>query len=85
MSYQSMSATGLRPPCLVVTDVVIALQIDLPTLRRRRGADWPETLYLTQQRRLSSAFSAAAIVLDTAALDAEAALAKAVAALSRPP
>lgn len=47
-------------------DVVVALQVDLETLRHRRGVSWSEQLYETQQRRLSEAFSSAHVHIDTA-------------------
>jgi hypothetical protein len=46
-------------------DMVIGLNLDLETLRARRGASWSQALYDTQQRRLGPAFAAASIVLDT--------------------
>ena len=52
-------------------DVVIGLNLDLETLRARRGASWSQSLYDTQQRRLSSAFAAADVVLDTGELSEE--------------
>jgi len=51
-------------------DVVIALDLDLATLRARRGADWPESIFRLQQRRLAVALAAADLVLDAASLDA---------------
>lgn len=50
-------------------DVVIALQVDLATIRRRRGDDWPERLFREQQRRLADALAAATLVVDTSRLD----------------
>ena len=64
-------------------DVVIALDVDLETLRRRRGAEWPEAIYRTQLRRLAAARSAAAVVLDSAALSPIAVLAAAAGAIRR--
>ena len=64
-------------------DVLIALTIDLSTLRRRRGPDWPEALFRVQQRRLAPAVAAADIVLDTSGSSAETVLARAEAALRR--
>jgi deoxyadenosine/deoxycytidine kinase len=55
-------------------DVVIALDVDLATVRARRGADWPESIFRDQLRRLTAARAAAHLVIDTASLDAEAAL-----------
>jgi len=46
-------------------DVLVALSIDLPTLRARRHREWPETLFAVQQRRLASAFASADLVIDT--------------------
>lgn len=46
-------------------DLVIGLQIDLETLRERRGRTWSQTLFIAQQRRLRSAYAAADLILDT--------------------
>ena len=51
-------------------DVVIALDLDLPTLRTRRGPDWPESIYRLQQRRLATAKASADLVLDAGTLSA---------------
>ena len=64
-------------------DVVIALDIDLATLRQRRGDDWPEAIYRAQHRRLAGAFAAAALVLDASRLNAEAVLAAVIRELHR--
>jgi GTPase SAR1 family protein len=53
-------------------DVVIALDVDLATIRARRGAEWPETIFREQLRRLTGARAAAAVVIDTMILDADA-------------
>jgi nicotinamide riboside kinase len=50
-------------------DVVVALDVDLETVRRRRGSDWPETIFREQLRRLALARNAADLVLDTTVLD----------------
>lgn len=63
-------------------DVVIALTIDLATLRQRRGSEWPEWLYLVQQRRLQQAVSSATVQIDAARLDAPAVLREVTARLS---
>lgn len=55
-------------------DLLVALDVDLPTLRRRRGEEWPEWLYLVQQTRLRGAKAAADLRLDTSKLDAAAVL-----------
>ena len=62
-------------------DVVVALDVDLPTVRRRRGEDWPEWLYRVQQRRLRAALAAADVRVDTSALDEEAVLRRVAARL----
>jgi adenylate kinase family enzyme len=62
-------------------DVVIALAVDLATIRARRGDDWPEWLYRLQNDRLRDARRAARIQLDTSRLDAAATLAAAAAEL----
>jgi GTPase SAR1 family protein len=63
-------------------DAVIALDVDLATIRHRRGADWPETIYREQVRRLAPARAAADVVIDTAAHDPEATVDIALRALS---
>ncbi len=55
-------------------DVVIALDVDLETIRHRRGADWPEDIYRLQLRRLAAARAAAALILDTSILSPDATL-----------
>ena len=59
-------------------DLLIALRVDLATVRQRRGTDWPERLHEIQKLRLAAAYAAADLVLDSAALDAEALRAAAV-------
>lgn len=50
-------------------DVVVALDVDLETIRaRRQEAAWPRWLYETQRRRLRHANDAAALRIDTALL-----------------
>jgi len=49
-------------------DVLIALDIDLQTLRSRRTDDWPGTIYDAQRERLREAFEGADAVIDTAVL-----------------
>lgn len=48
-------------------DIVIALDLDLSTLRARRGRDWSAEVFAQQRRRLAPAFAAADLVIDTAA------------------
>lgn len=64
-------------------DVVVALEVDLPTLRRRRGEEWPEWLYRVQRDRLRAATAAADLRLDTSTLDRDAVLARVTAGLER--
>ena len=66
-------------------DVVVALEVDLPTVRRRRGEEWPEWLYLVQRRRLRQAAAAADVSVDTSALDEGAVLQRVAAQLRRDP
>lgn len=47
-------------------DVLVALEIDLDTVRARRSPSWPEDVYQRQQDRLRDAYAAADIVIDTA-------------------
>lgn len=50
---------------LMEPDVLVALAIDLPTLRARRHPGWPEALFATQLGRLATAYDAADLVIDT--------------------
>jgi hypothetical protein len=61
--------------------VVILLDVDLETIRRRRGAEWPADLFAKQQRRLESARAAADLVFDARALSPSEILAVAMAML----
>ncbi len=58
-------------------DVLIALDVDLSTLRWRRGNSWSATLYAIQRRRLAPAFEVADLVLDSGALSREMVVARA--------
>jgi deoxyadenosine/deoxycytidine kinase len=49
-------------------DILVGLNLDLATLRQRRGQSWSQSLFDTQQRRLQHAFAAAHLLLDTARL-----------------
>ena len=64
-------------------DVLVALDVDLPTLRQRRGDDWPEWLYRVQHRRLREAAAAADLRLDTSGLSQEAVLTRVTSLLRR--
>jgi hypothetical protein len=50
---------------------LIALDIDLESIRARRGREWPESIYLAQISRLASARAAADIVIDASKSSAE--------------
>jgi hypothetical protein len=47
-------------------DVLIYLDVDLETVRRRRSPEWPAMIYALQEARLRSAREAADLVIDTA-------------------
>ena len=47
---------------------LIALEVDLATVRRRRGADWPEAMFDRQRGRLADAVAAADFVLNVSRL-----------------
>ena len=47
-------------------DVLIYLDVDLDTIRQRRGSGWPEMIFLMQEERLRRAREAADLVIDTA-------------------
>lgn len=65
-------------------DLVVALEVDLPTVRRRRGEEWPAWLYEVQRRRLSVGAAAADLRLDTSELDAGTVLGRVAVLLSGP-
>jgi hypothetical protein len=46
-------------------DLLVYLDIDLESIRRRRGHHWPEAIYRIQETRLAPAREAADIVIDT--------------------
>lgn len=50
-------------------DVLIALDLDIATLRARRGDSWPADLLERQHQRLSSAYAAADLVIDSGRVD----------------
>ena len=52
-------------------DLLIALDVDLRTLRRRRHPSWSEHLYQVQHSRLESAFSSADLSIDSSTVSAE--------------
>jgi ABC-type cobalamin/Fe3+-siderophores transport system ATPase subunit len=62
-------------------DALIALEVDLATIRRRRGTDWSEAMYAAQRRRLTGAVAAATVVLDANRLSPMALLGAAAGAL----
>lgn len=53
-------------------DVVIALDLDLQTLRARRSSTWSANLFALQHERLKEAFAAADLTINTAEHDEEA-------------
>src|SRR5262249_27236082 len=63
-------------------DAVIALDVDLATIRGRRGEDWPDSIYQEQRRRLATAWQAANIIIDTSITSADETFAFAVNALT---
>ena len=50
-------------------DVVIALDLDLETLRARRSSTWSANIFDLQHERLKDAFAAADVTIDTAKHD----------------
>ncbi|MCX7623847.1 MAG: AAA family ATPase [Thermomicrobium sp.] len=64
-------------------DLVVFLDASLETVRARRGADWPEWLYRTEQERLAEARAHADLVLDTGRFSVEEVVQRIVAALER--
>jgi len=49
-------------------DILIALEIDLDTLRSRRSQSWPQSLFEVQLDRLREAVAAADAVIDSVVL-----------------
>ncbi len=64
-------------------DVVIGLTVTLASLRLRRGAEWPESLYRRQLERLGDAFAVADLLIDTTSVDVDAAVNEVVDHLSK--
>lgn len=52
-------------------DLLVALDVDLETLRARRSPTWLASVYESQRARLAPAFMAADLVLDTSPLSPE--------------
>lgn len=65
-------------------DIVVALDVDLSTLRRRRGEEWPEWLYRLQRSRLRGAVAAADLRIDTSTLGPDPVLRRVTEWLERP-
>jgi deoxyadenosine/deoxycytidine kinase len=65
-------------------DVVIALDVDLATIRRRRSPEWSEQIYRAQRQRLERAFAAADLMIDTGEHDEDAVVALVTAWLAGP-
>ncbi len=55
-------------------ELLIALDVDLRTLRRRRHPSWPERLYRVQRERLEFAFRSADLSIDSSAVSATSAV-----------
>lgn len=65
-------------------DVLIALDVDIETLRARRGESWPATLLDRQHERLAQAYAAADLVLDSTRIDQRGVYAAVTRLLQRP-
>lgn len=55
-------------------DVVIALDLGLDVVRQRRSPAWSEDIYVAQHERLTDAFDAADLLIDTGEHDIDEAL-----------
>jgi GTPase SAR1 family protein len=51
-------------------DFLIMLEVPLKTIRDRRGAEWPESIYRAQINRLAAARKAADVVINSSTADA---------------
>jgi GTPase SAR1 family protein len=56
-------------------DFLVLLEVNLGSIRARRGEDWPESIYLAQLDRLHNARKAANLVIDTSIFSASQTLA----------
>jgi hypothetical protein len=56
-------------------DALIALDVSLEEVRKRRSPDWLEAVYQRQHERLASAYAAADLTIDTVEHNADAVLA----------
>ncbi len=66
-------------------DLLIALDVDLRTLRRRRHPSWPECLYRVQRGRLEYAFRSANLSIDSSTVSAEGAVQQVLAWIAEHP
>ncbi len=64
-------------------DVLIALDLDLETLRERRSPTWPAALFGVQRARLREAFESADLVIDTSQASSSEVLETALDVISR--
>jgi GTPase SAR1 family protein len=62
-------------------DIVVYLDVDLSTIRARRGEEWPQTIYETQLRRLQAARAGADVIVDSVRMNQDAVLARVLAAV----
>ncbi|MGH2531598.1 MAG: hypothetical protein ACRDJW_04770 [Thermomicrobiales bacterium] len=60
---------------------VVFLEVDLGTIRRRRGSDWPADLFAAQLRRLENAREVALLIIDARMLPPMEVLSRAAEAL----
>ena len=65
-------------------DVLIALDVDIDTLRARRGESWPAALLDRQHERLAQAYAAADLMLDSGRIDQRGVYAAVTRLLSQP-
>ena len=49
----------------VGAELLVFLDVDLETVRKRRGISWPEAIYSAQEARLQAARQSADLVIDT--------------------
>lgn len=66
-------------------DVLIALWVDLGTIRERRGASWSEAIYLAQRERLAPAYAAANLIFNATRMNPDEIEARIVAWLQQHP
>lgn len=65
--------------------LLVFLEVDLETIRKRRSPGWPEAIYRVQQERLADARNHADVIIDSATVPVEEVLDRVIAAIQEHP